>query len=662
MSQVKVSNQLFAVTLLGLLSGLLGCTGEVNSDGVPPGAMDEPGEGPSVGSGATSSSGSRPGRGGATNAGGAATGSGNTPGSPSAGNGGSGNGSGSGSGNAGSGTPPNPPGPAPVTFECDAQASSAETPLRRLTMAQYRNTVRDLVSSISKSDATALASVDAALDQLPDDRREPVPQDLHGSYRRLDQTVQQSHVDSIYAIGLAAGKALTQGAMLTRLAGACATDTDAGNDAACRDDFIRSFGARALRRPLDDEELEFYRSVYGDDAAADPAAYADLVTVFLNAPEFVYFVEHGDVESAERPGAYELSAHELASRLSYHFWQTAPDAELSAVADDGSLLDPAVYDQQVERLATDARGRASLDEFFADWMKVEDLSPLDKNLNNALFKAFAGANLPKASLRQAMIDDVVGMLGYYSWQQPSPLSEVLLSQKSFARDADLAKIYGVSAWDGAAEPPDLPDGERAGLLTRALFLSTGSANTRPIMKGVFIRRTVLCDDIPPPPPGVNATPPELRPDMTTREVVEELTEMDGSVCSGCHTALINPLGFATESFDALGRYRTEQRLFDEDGESIGAKAVDTRSVPRILNDDTAEVSGPLELMNKIAESGKAEACLARNYFRFTFARWENLAQDGCTLEALRAPLSAGGTIPELAEAAARSPSFKRRAF
>lgn len=657
MSEAQGSSQLFAVLLLGLLSGLLGCTGEVNSDGVPPGSMDA-NSGSTDGSGASSSSGSLPGRGGTGNGGGSPAGSGNTPGSSSSGNGGSGSTPPPG----GAGAPPNPTGPAPITFECDAQASSAETPLRRLTMAQYRNTVRELVSSITRNDATALDAVDAALEQLPDDRREPVPQDLHGSYRRLDQTVQQAHVDSIYAVGLAAGKALTQGAMLTRLAGACAADSNADNDAACLDDFIESFGARALRRPLGDDELEFYRSVYGDDTKADPAAYADLVTVFLSSPQFVYFVEHGEAESAERPGSYELSAYELASRLSYQFWQTAPDAELLAAAADDSLLDPAVYDGQVERLATDPRGRATLDEFFADWMKVEELSPLDKNANDPLFKAFAGANLPKASLRQAMIDDVVDMLGYYSWQQPAPLSELLLSQKSFARDADLAKIYGVSAWNGTDEPPQLPDGERAGLLTRALFLSTGSANTRPIMKGVFIRRTVLCDDIPPPPPGVNATPPELRPDMTTRQVVEELTEMDGSVCSGCHRALINPLGFATESFDALGRYRTEQELYDEDGESIGSKPVDTRGVPRVLTDDTGEVSGALELMNKIAESGKAEACLARNYFRFTFARWENLSQDGCTLEALRAPLAQGGTIPELAEAAARSPSFKRRAF
>jgi hypothetical protein len=173
---------------------------------------------------------------------------------------------------------------------------------------------------------------------------------------------------------------------------------------------------------------------------------------------------------------------------------------------------------------------------------------------------------------------------------------------------------------------------------------------------------VLCDEIPPPPPGVNVTPPDLRPDMTTREVVEELTEMAGSTCAGCHMALINPLGFATESFDALGRYRSQQILFDDDGTRIGEKAVDTSAVPRVIGDDATLVNGAIELMNKIVESGKGEACVARNFFRFTFARWENLNRDGCTLESLREPLSRGGTIPDLARAAALSAAFKQRAF
>src|SRR5678816_457389 len=162
----------------------------------------------------------------------------------------------------------------------------------------------------------------------------------------------------------------------------------------------------------------------------------------------------------------------------------------------------------------------------------------DRNAD-ATFKTFAGADLPDAKLRQAMIDDVVGMLDYYAWTTPAGIATVLTSDLAFARDARLAKLYGVAAWNGTGAPPALPAGQRPGLLTRALFLSTGSANTRPIMKGVFLRTNVLCDTIPPPPPGANAKPPELMAGMTTRETVEALTQMQGTVCASCHATLLN---------------------------------------------------------------------------------------------------------------------------
>jgi len=193
-------------------------------------------------------------------------------------------------------------------------------------------------------------------------------------------------------------------------------------------------------------------------------------------------------------------------------------------------------------------------------------------------------------------------------------------------------------------------------------LTSGSANTRPIQKGVFLRRRVLCDDIPPAPPGVNAVPPQLRPDMTSREVVEELTEKPGTVCLGCHGAAINALGFATENFDALGRSRTAQRLFDAAGNEVGQRSVDTHSIPAVQAGDVTASSGGGDLMRLILESGKAEACLARNYFRFTFARWEDVITDGCTLEDLRRRLDSGGNLGALLKEVALSPQFRRRAF
>jgi hypothetical protein len=547
------------------------------------------------------------------------------------------------------------------SFECDDTARPPEDGLRRLTMQQYRNTVVDLAAWATGAEPQVMDGVAVALDELPLDHREPMPEDLHGSYRRLDQTLQQAHVDAFYSVGVAVGNLLTGPDQLSRVVGECAVDDDVGNDAACLDDFLLRFGSRALRRPLYDEEFDFYRSVYGDDVAADPAAYADVIAVLLNAPDFVYFVEHGDVEVDGQADVYEVAPHELASRLSYQLWQTAPDERLLDAAAAGDLSDPTLLRAEVTRMLADPRARETFDEFTTDWLKVEDLPPLDRNVGDPVFDAFAGDISPDAALRGAMIDEVLAMVGHYAWDEPAGVGALLQSNGVFTRNEDLARLYGVEPWDGRSEPREFGD-QRPGLFTRAAFLSTGTANTRPIMKGVFLRHQVLCDEIPPPPANANAVLPELRDDMTTREVVEELTEAPGSACAGCHATLINPLGFATENFDALGRARTAQTLFDADGDLVGDKSIDTSSVPHVvLGDDTA-VEGAEDLMALIAESGKAEACVARNYFRFTFARWEDLDVDGCTLEAMRGQLADDGTLVDLITATVLSPAFKRRAF
>jgi hypothetical protein len=549
-------------------------------------------------------------------------------------------------------------------FTCDPTARPPVGTLRRLTSTQYRNTLAS-IASWSLGDATQgsalMNELTDTLHALPDDQREPVPEDLHGSYRRLDQSLQQEHVDTYYAVGVAMGAALTTPARLGKVVGACATDTDATNDGDCLDKFIQRFGTEVLRRPPSADETTFYKSVYGTSTAADPAAYADVIGVMLNTPQFLYFVEHGDAPVAGQAEVYEVSPYELAARLSYQFWETTPDDELLKVAADGTLAQPDVYAQQVERLYADPHTQATIGEFVADWLKTEDLPALDAHNTDPTFKNFAGADLPKPELRQQMIDDVLDMLAYYVWKKPGSLDDVLTSDLSFNKGTDLGKIYGIAPWDGAGTPPSFAAGTRPGLLTRALFVTSGSANTRPILKGVFIRRGMICDDIPPPPPGANAVPPELRPDMTTRQVVEELTQKQGTVCAACHKTIINPLGFATEGFDSLGRARTEQRLFDANGAEVGSKPVDTQSVPLITPDDQTASSGPKDLANLIVRSGKANACLARNYFRFTYARWDTDA-DGCALEDMRQKLANGGKLGDLLKEVAMSPEFRRRAF
>jgi len=637
-----------------------GCVGKI-SDTSPYSAPGTPGS-PGSGSGAETGSGASSSSGGNGTAGSSGKGSSGGSGQASGGNGTSGS---SGNSSSTGGTSAGGNGQVP-SFACDDSAAPPAESLRRLTMTEYRNSIADLVSFALGGDSASIKTVTSAiapaLAALPDDVRQAVPQDLHGSFRRLDQTLQQAHVDGAYQVSTAVGAALTTSSLLGKVVGDCATDSSSSNDEACLDDFVRTFGARALRRPLDDDDVDFYKSVYGDSAAPDPAAYADVIGVLLSSPDALYFVEHGDQAVDGQTGVYELSAYELASRLSYQLWQTAPDDALLAAADDGSLLDASVYQAEVERLIADPRAKATLAEFFADWVKVEDLPALDAKNQDVVFKAFAGDDLPDSNLRKAMIDDVAGLFDFHTWTEPGGVGSLFTSELSFAKSDALASIYGVDAWNGKDDPPSLPAGERPGLLTRALFLSTGSPNTRPIMKGVFIRKTILCDEIGDPPAGANAMPPLLEPGMTTRESVEAITEMPNSICAGCHAAVINPLGFATESFDSLGRFRTEQQLFDEAGKKTGTKAVDTTTIPEVTEGDQTEVSGPAELMALIQQSGKVEACLARNFFRFTYARWDDPSRDGCALEPVRQAVSGDGKLQDLVSATVLTNTFRRRAF
>jgi hypothetical protein len=193
-----------------------------------------------------------------------------------------------------------------------------------------------------------------------------------------------------------------------------------------------------------------------------------------------------------------------------------------------------------------------------------------------------------------------------------------------------------------------------------LFLATGSPNTRPIMKGVFIRQLILCDTVPPPPANATNIPSDLARSLTQRQVVEKLTEQPGTQCAGCHPTMINPLGFATENFDALGRVRSEETLYNSDGSQLAKKPVVTQGVPKVWSNDKQVAAGVSDLTDIIVRSGKAESCFARQYIRFTYGRKEDEELDGCALEAVRAALQEGHSLQQAMRAPALRPEFRQR--
>ncbi|UQA56860.1 DUF1592 domain-containing protein [Polyangium aurulentum] len=555
------------------------------------------------------------------------------------------------------GDPSDKPGSTATSFVCDPEAVPDALPLRRLSHMQYRNTMADLVRFANPSAASEiLGEAEPLFAQLPNDQR--VGPDKHyAGFTRLDQALQQQHVDGAYSVAEKIGAELTESpSRLAELAGACATDADAANDDACLDGMIRKFGERALRRPVTDEDVTFYRGPAGA-APFEAADYADVVALILNAPHMMYFVEHGQTaDGATAP----LDAYEVASRLSYHFWQTLPDEPLFAAARSGELLTEAGYEAQVERIFNDPRTREAMGELFGQWLDNTTLEELDARVGTPLFDAFTAGYTPGPDLREHMLAEVTDAALYYTFDHAGTLRDLITSRKSFARTEDLAAIYDVPVWSGG-EPPDFTEPERAGLLTRAAYLATGSANTRPIMKGVFIRKALLCDDIPPPPPNAAANPPQLSDTLSTREVVEELT--GNGACAACHASVINPLGFATENFDSLGRVRAEQTLFDPaTGEVVGTAEIDTAAVPRVESSDGQTAQNAEDLTNLIADSAKPYACFARQYFRFTFGRMEHLGRDACALADVKLALDEGKPMADVLRSIARSKAFRMRSF
>jgi hypothetical protein len=543
-------------------------------------------------------------------------------------------------------------------FTCDPTQAPSELPLRRLSRAQYLNSVTDLVGSAGLAAAerdAVLAALASDFATVPGDAVVGVAGEKRGGFTRLDQTIQQAMVDASYQLSTHLGAQLTASkARLTAVVGACATNASTSDDAACLSAFITSFGRLALRRPVTSDERTFVASVAGA-TPVDPAALSDVIALLTSMPQFLYHVEEGD-PAASAPSA--LDAWALANRLSYHFWQTAPDQALRQAADSGALLTDSGYRAQVQRLFADARTDAALRSFFHEWFRLDELTPLNVAEGTPVFDAFAGTDAPAADLHAQMqleVEDAALAVA----RGAGPVGDVLTNRKQYARRADLAKLYGAAPWDGSSTPAELPEPERAGLLTRAAFLANASGNTRPIMKGLKIRNALLCETIPPPPANVNATPPPLAPDLTTRETVEKLTQQPGTACLACHGTLLNPLGFSTENFDALGRHRTAQTLFAADGTVTAHKAVDTTGIPSVDGVFTS-IADARELTRILADSGEFQTCFARQYFRFTFDRLEQEAADGCVLAGLQAAAVRGDSLADVLMASALRDEFKRR--
>jgi cytochrome c553 len=349
-------------------------------------------------------------------------------------------------------------------------------------------------------------------------------------------------------------------------------------------EFCARFAERAFRRPLAAEQKRLYIDRQFEAAPDPDMAVKRVVLLVLKSPRFLY----------RETGS---EGYDVAARLSFGLWDSLPDRELLEAAGAGKLATREQVVRQAERMIGDLRTRAKLREFLLQWLKVDQVPDLSKDRTSFPgFDATIASDL-RASL-ELFLEDVL-------WSDASDFRQLLLADYLYL-NGRLARFYGV---DLPAEAPFQKvagkRGERAGVLTHPYLLATFAytSTSSPIHRGVFLARSVLGRSLRPPPEAFTPLPPELHPKLTTRQRVALQTRPQS--CLACH-GMINPLGFTLEHYDAVGRYRDQEK----------GKPIDATGVYQTLAGKVVKFSGVRDLATFLAGSEEVHEAFVEQLFHY----------------------------------------------
>ena len=328
----------------------------------------------------------------------------------------------------------------------------------------------------------------------------------------------------------------------------CEPAGGAAGEERCARAILSTLARRAYRRPATAADVEtllpFYRE--GRSAGGFDAGVQAAVERVLVDPEFLFRIET-DPPGVAAGAPYRVSGLELASRLSFFLWSSIPDDELLDLAAGGRLREPAVLDRQIERMLADSRSEALIENFAGQWLQLRKLR--NATPDTATYTAF------DENLREAMRRETELFL-QHELREDRPVVNALRADYTFVNER-LARHYGIPDVHGVHfRRVEYPDDTRGGLLGHASLLTiTSYANrTSPVVRGVWLLENVLGTPPAPAPPDVPSLP-SAREGGAPRSVRERLEQhRTNAICASCHNT-IDPLGFALEEFDAIGRWR-----------------------------------------------------------------------------------------------------------
>ncbi|MDX2024346.1 MAG: DUF1592 domain-containing protein [Deltaproteobacteria bacterium] len=499
-----------------------------------------------------------------------------------------------------------------------SQISAAVVPLRRLSRDEYANTLEDLlgvkptVDELFSTDTLGAAGL-AEGGVITSDEIERMMNAFDGLVSRFEQS---SFVKQL----------------------PCQPKNN--DDKACAVAFIEAFATRAYRHPPSAQELAQLVAIFDEAHASLPlqAALLDVVRAALLSPRFHYRWERSDDVPVASNGLVKLGPFEVASRLSYFLWQSMPDAALFEAARANKLSTPSQLAAQVTRMLQDpVRTPRGLRGFFRAWLP---LAPLETA--PATDKDYVLKQSSLAATWAFLEDLVLGSSGDHSFTS-------LLASKTAFVDGALAQTLGLPGMktDAPLAKVKLDAADRSGLFTQPAFLmsTTDTPLATIIHRGRYVyERLADCGAVP-PPQGAVPSPPPRRPEASVREQLQEHAR-DG-VCRGCHQ-FMDPMGFAFDGFDKLGRTRTT----DDYG-----KPIDTHGTLPLANGEALSFSNAASLLVVLSKREESQRCFAQVLSQYAHRSGADDALAPANKAIGDAFVAAGGDILQLLTFATQQPSF-----
>lgn len=478
--------------------------------------------------------------------------------------------------------------------------------VRRLSVLEYTRMLAQVLP------AEAIAAARGELVALPADSTEPGEFD-----GELHSTLSDPLFDAAERM---ANVLVTSQGWLESLEAGCLADglpSESASDA-CVEGFFADFAELLWRRPIDDAELSLYLDLYGSDSESyesQSERVANVLAALLTDPEFMMVIPNVDADNV-------LDAHSLATRIALRLTGSAPDEELRAAADDGSLLRVEVRLAQAERLARTNAGRTHLRSLFEGWLDLE--ASVDISAPAGIY------GYDPDGLWEELRDEALDVVEYVVFEEEGSYQDLLETDLEAASTARLADLMNQ---EQASDTPQVSRTGRVGLLARPALMATPNEIASPILRGVRFLERILCRHIDAPPAEADEIADMLLSEIdlsasTSRERAAHATSP--AACAGCHNS-INPLGYLFSGFGPVGQPWTEGEItLHEDSTPSGRKEVDDAVERFVLDDEELSLRGTAGIAEALSSSEEAHRCAGVQLFRITHLRHPAEA-DACHL-------------------------------